>query len=56
MMLQVFPLLSDLICALCEGISANLGTNDLVALDIASVYHSYMFEISKSCHRKVCLQ
>ena len=55
-MLQDFTSLSELIFPFCEEISTKWeGEQDLVTLDIASGYHSYMFDISKSSKRKVCM-
>ena len=56
MMFQDYPPLSKLISAFCEEISKRWqDKQDLVTLDIASGYHSYTFDISKSNKTKVCM-
>ena len=54
MMLQDANSLSEFMCGLCQAISEDMArhhppiiTSELAALDIASGYHSYVFEIKK---------
>ena len=61
MVLQVPISLSELISELCKGIIKETNfdeenTSELVALDISSSFHSYVYDISKSYKKKVCMQ
>ena len=55
-LLQDYSLISKLVSDLCKEISKQWrDKSNLVTLDIASGYHSYMFDISKNCKEKVCM-
>ena len=55
-MLQVYTSLFECISTWCKknAIQRKRGAN-YVTLNIASGYHSYMLDISKSCGKKVCM-
>ena len=56
--MQDYTSLSKLVSDLCGEISTQWTAEEkfnLVTLDIASGYHSYMFDISKNCTEKVCM-
>ena len=60
MILQDPITLSELICSLCEEITSEMNSptvniEDSVALDIASGYHSYVFDIN-TYWKKVSIQ